>query len=376
MRNTCGTSGVGAGSDKSAVTCRFWLQNRCYKLLSAQQRMRADGALADKDFAIWDRVFRESCSIGADTRQQAELSVTANDHGTEGLTASVSLSFWQLHASIVLSGGSTFVVYASDLISAATGPSPSQAASAGQDAQASSSQQGPSDRPAVTGKPAGVVGDGKSNDIPAVERHRVATPQCDLRRMTLVASLRLAAAQLTVRSGRKRFVETLFTEVNTEVSAELDPMVKPALLLGVASTLRTVRIDHGRDMLTHTDCHRSVLTMPCRAPEAPAIELGGECEIAEVPAAPTGMLVGGRRRGWSDEDDCCLQLRAEQYVNVEGCGLAGPHPKATVQVEVRMSLTLSCFHHARLSHTRVPGAHDAPCDAVQDGRDASGLACR
>jgi hypothetical protein len=111
--------------------------------------------------------------------------------------------------------------------------------------------------------------------------------------MALQFAVHVAAMQVTLRAGRKRFVEALAVGAATTAAFEIVPTAKPAGLLASTTSVGSLRIDHGRDMLTQTDVYRSVFCAPCTPPAAPLTEAGkGDDDLADEPAAPTGQFAG------------------------------------------------------------------------------------
>jgi hypothetical protein len=137
-----------------------------------------------------------------------------------------------------------------------------------------------------------------------------------------------------------------------------------------------VVLEHGRDLMTHTDVHRCVLRVPCAVPDclacdAPggargsdaassyggesgdpfseAVEAGGHTWSRTGEAhgggdagrrsAATPSTFGGDACGLEDvrtsTGDLSLQLQATQLLDFVDGGVT-PHAKATVSVQVRL----------------------------------------
>jgi hypothetical protein len=299
--------------------CRFWLQDRCFLLLREQQRVRVDGLNADADFRGWNAIFEKACAMGPGTCHQGTVSLVATNGGPCDVTAALSLSLGQLHAMFMATGSSVMLQYAAEMLDAAMPKTPEE-------------------EEVLSPLPGTAIQSGdaapQSTELPLA--------------MTLQISMHVAALQATVQAGRRRFIEALTSDVEASATFEVVPTAKPAGLLLLTLSVASLRMDHGRDMLTQTDVFRSVLCAPVAAPAAPQAEAGkGADNMADAPGAPTGVLAGASLRQWHDAADLpCLQLQVEQLVQFDGAHIGHQHPKALVNVQVRNSLCCApCLLH-------------------------------
>jgi hypothetical protein len=146
--------------------------------------------------------------------------------------------------------------------------------------------------------------------------------------------VQLPHVQGTIRAGRRRFLEALIRDASVTLTLTIDPDSAPMGELVVEGRMAELVIEHGVDMLTHTDVHRSILRMP-----APP-----QLEHALMSAAPP---LGLHRAASSDSalshsddasiklaNDVCLHMAGSQQLHFDGGRLSAWQPKAAYHVQV------------------------------------------